>query len=432
MNTGLHPSVAVLREGFERLRYVLPRRTIGKAKWIGMPVALFGLADLAFSTLWMYLVIRMGFQVPGGIRWAPIVLGLFGLPFAFVGLGLFAAGIGILFNGFHTELVVTTKHLTVVERFGFLRWTARCRLGDIRRFVLKKGVEPWTSELRSFYLMFRDLPLLVAETTRGRTLWIAPGYDSELLRSLARALAEAVEACGEDFVRGVEQGTQRVILDGAASESPEQPPLSKPPKSRIIFQKLADGLAISVPPAGLLKGTHGLFVFGVLWTVFALTIVPAVLRSATSSPHKPGVQPGLWVLFSIFLLAGVLVLLVSINIGRRRVLIVVGRDSLGYRLIAPFGRREEIVKFPDIVSIAVGPSGIKVNNRPIPELQITLKNGKKKLGLLSQCSEEELEWLAEVLRRAVSSGGDGSPTRMAQGPQARGAAPRSATRPGPE
>jgi hypothetical protein len=48
----------------------------------------------------------------------------------------------------------------------------------------------------------------------------------------------------------------------------------------------------------------------------------------------------------------------------------------------------------------MGPSGMKVNNRDVMELQVMLTSGKK-LGLLSQRTDDELAWMASLLRIGI-------------------------------
>jgi hypothetical protein len=48
----------------------------------------------------------------------------------------------------------------------------------------------------------------------------------------------------------------------------------------------------------------------------------------------------------------------------------------------------------------LGRSGMEVNDKPVMELQIVCKDGKK-VGFLSQRNEGELLWIAAVLRQAL-------------------------------
>ena len=54
----------------------------------------------------------------------------------------------------------------------------------------------------------------------------------------------------------------------------------------------------------------------------------------------------------------------------------------------------------EIADIRAGPSGMEVNNRPVLELQVHPRSGKK-AGFLAGRDEAELRWMATRLRRAL-------------------------------
>jgi hypothetical protein len=60
----------------------------------------------------------------------------------------------------------------------------------------------------------------------------------------------------------------------------------------------------------------------------------------------------------------------------------------------------EVRQREDIADIRAGPSGREVNDRPVLELQVHPRKGKK-VGLLAGRNEEELRWMAAQLRRAL-------------------------------
>jgi len=55
----------------------------------------------------------------------------------------------------------------------------------------------------------------------------------------------------------------------------------------------------------------------------------------------------------------------------------------------------------EVMAVRMGPSGMEVNDRAVMELQIRRANGNK-LGVLSQRREDELQWLAAILRQALN------------------------------
>lgn len=55
----------------------------------------------------------------------------------------------------------------------------------------------------------------------------------------------------------------------------------------------------------------------------------------------------------------------------------------------------------EVAAVRMGPSGMEVNEKPVMELQIQSWVGKK-VGVLSQRREDELQWLAAILRQALN------------------------------
>jgi hypothetical protein len=57
----------------------------------------------------------------------------------------------------------------------------------------------------------------------------------------------------------------------------------------------------------------------------------------------------------------------------------------------------------EIKTVRVGPSGMEVNDVPVPELQIH-GHQDKLFGLLAGRDKQELTWMATVLRQAIKQG----------------------------
>jgi hypothetical protein len=74
---------------------------------------------------------------------------------------------------------------------------------------------------------------------------------------------------------------------------------------------------------------------------------------------------------------------------------------VGIRRIGPFGTKERLLPRAELAAICIGPSGMAVNDRPVMELQFHLHAPKKRVGCLSQLTDEELRWLAYELRRRL-------------------------------
>lgn len=71
--------------------------------------------------------------------------------------------------------------------------------------------------------------------------------------------------------------------------------------------------------------------------------------------------------------------------------------------MAPAYPHELLRPLADVLAASLSLSGIEVNDRPVMEIQIIPKSGKK-IGLLSNRSSEEKAWLAYVLRQTLKAG----------------------------
>jgi hypothetical protein len=187
-------------------------------------------------------------------------------------------------------------------------------------------------------------------------------------------------------------------FDDDFDDEAEDIPPSKPADSKIIIERFPDGLTIQIPPAGLWRGTHGLFLMSLIWNGFMLvitTVMIGVLLDGNANKDKPG-----WALFaflSLFWLAGIGIFLGALNMGRRRAAIAVTGGTLMIIQTGIFGSKQREWPPGDVGAIRTGPSGMTVNDRPVLELQI-FGGGASKFGLLAGRRDDELYWLAYELR----------------------------------
>ncbi|SPE55157.1 exported hypothetical protein [Verrucomicrobia bacterium] len=104
---------------------------------------------------------------------------------------------------------------------------------------------------------------------------------------------------------------------------------------------------------------------------------------------------------SLFWLIGLGMLAGAAHMGLRRATLSAGGDGLRVEQHGLFGARIREWRRGDITALRSGPSGMKVNEVPVMELQVYFVASKKKVGLLAGRPDAELRWLAAELRRAL-------------------------------
>jgi len=144
-----------------------------------------------------------------------------------------------------------------------------------------------------------------------------------------------------------------------------------------------------------------LFVFALIWNGFVGLITAAMLADLLFGNAKE--RSIVWfvpAILSIFWVAGIGILLGSLNMGRRRAAIAVTGGTLMVIQTGLFGSKQRDWDPGDVATVRAGPSGMAVNDKPVLELQI-FDGGASKIGMLSGRSDEELRWLAAELRAAL-------------------------------
>lgn len=193
------------------------------------------------------------------------------------------------------------------------------------------------------------------------------------------------------------------VPDPEDGSEAHEPPF--PPSSPIVCERDRRGVAMEVPPKGLLAGSRGLFVFAALWLVIAIPATVVVAAGLVSQVWQGDESGGGWpavlaVLgFGAFFAAlGVAMLVMAISMGRRSYQILLSADGLVLRVRGLRGDTVHHFPLAEIDRIIAAPSGMKVNDRPLYEVQIfRAGQARKALGMLVNCQDAEVQWVAHVL-----------------------------------
>lgn len=421
-------------------RFTLPRRDLKAGRLIGLAAAGMGLFITGFMVLWMYGPISSGiggWQSGGlgqnGFNLLSIGFGLLGLFGLIPGLGLLIGGLALASGRSRTIIEFDDMRICSIERVGPLRWTFRRTIDDIERVNVVdtvSGAHPnddddpdnagyddgETVAVDATHPMRRRRvgrhhgkrspfgAILVHARRAKRPLVLAAGYPNDLVEQLALDLHERL---GRDIpmtlpaaARSESEIASSSARDPDALVSLEpagKPPRPQPTDSDAKVERRPGELTIEIPPAGLRRGSKGLFFFAIVWNAF-ITIFSAIWIPVWFSQSWPDKLVGLFVL--PFIAIGIAMAVAVVNMGKRRTIIDVIGGALLISRKSIFGVKQYQHDRSEIESIDVGPSGMSVNDVPIRELQINLKAGGH-TGILSERRDSELKWIASELRAAL-------------------------------
>jgi len=388
-------------------RYRLPRRRMGM---IALLPFLGGIAILAFMVVW-----TRGFV--GGC------VGLFGPAGMLAGLvaapGFFAAccaiAIGPAMVAGRSEIEVSAGELRLTERLGPFRYRWKANTADLLRLTITKGL---TSDEATGpnAAAFLDLGAIRVERATGKPLWGAMAYPFALLRPLADTLAVECATEAHSFDNRDAPPAAKVIavveeqpeLDDALAPGLRCPHVpSQPAGSKVTLEEVPGGVALLVPPAGVIRGSSGLFFFAITWlgfmTIFTFLFGFAFLNGAAQNIQSIWEIVGVVAFMGAFWSIGIGLMLTALNLGRRQAALAVANGRLMIVQTSLFGTKKREWACENLRRIGIGPSGMSVNDVPVLELQIHPHN-EKKHGMLAGRETQELAWIATVLRDAGKVG----------------------------
>lgn len=380
------------------VRYKLPPRDLGRARWAGLIPIIFGIFILASAAHW---IISAALSIPGPngqIRWFGILFILFGLSFCVAGFASIGMGFAIMFG--RSEIEVTRRTIRAIERVGPLYWSQKRSIENINRLLVIDTTGKSNSTPKGSIPI--GLKVIQAEFTKGKQIWMAIGYPLSLLATLANDISLKIETYGykapvdipidkDNDEEEVERNTKRRIAE----------PLERPSGSKVQLKRTDTGLTLTIPPAGLWRGSKGMFGMAVSWCVFMTVFSGFTVIGPLIGATKP--NPSIWI-FAIFCVGfwaiGIGLMLGAINMGRRRAIIDIVDDVILINRQNLFGFKQHEWNREQLKDIRIGRSGMSVNNKSVMELQFHPNKGEK-LGLFSGRDEEELNWMADVLARQL-------------------------------
>ncbi len=160
------------------VRYVLPRRQLGSARYAGIVLIAFGFSATGFMIAWMSGAVGTGPSGDDPMRWFEIGFALMGLPGLLVGLALILVGLIVLLNLTNSEIELRAGKLCAIERFGPFRWTLRRSVGSIKQLVVDWALRSQPEHgSESGTPLDTKLAAIIARGERTRPMILAPGYE---------------------------------------------------------------------------------------------------------------------------------------------------------------------------------------------------------------------------------------------------------------
>lgn len=370
------------------VRFDFPVRKLGWARLLG-----FFLIGFAVLFVWMpgHTAWEFSQKLLHGNRDAgTIIFTFFPLLFVIAGCVPLAIGLAILFGRCRVEW--RDGQLRSTELVGPLRWTRRLPRKPLRKLEVAAATSSSSNAPPRTLENFSGIAALYEDGSRKV---VALGYPRDWMMAVAQELSSYVQA------GSVASEPVKMELVETAAQPDEDDGLlpEQPAGSRIFLEQRGAGIRLVVPPAGIWKGSKGLFFFSLLWCGF---MVLFTALSAFGKSKSSGSLPlPVFLFIAGFWLIGFGMLAGAVHMGRRRA--ELSADSTGLRIETQglFGAKQREWTRGDIAAIRADASGMTVNDRPVIELQIHPAMGKK-AGFLAGRDEDELRWIAAQLRRALN------------------------------
>ncbi len=377
------------------LHLILPARKMGCFNVVGIILLVMSAISLFICFEFSYDSLRDFFtkEDDGFGKYFGLVFGIMGLIPGFVGLGLGLLGISIFIFKSYVRITVGDAFIKAREQLGPFHKSWLIKRDNLKSLQVMSAFSVTDKQAQKTTTSHFGI---IARGKDGKDMRFAPGYSKELLERVVVTLSHETDA---ELLDTLIETPESLAANESASNPQDLPLPEQPSGSKIEWEDRPDGLAIRIPPAGLKKGSKGLWAFAIIWNAFVGLIYVGLAYAAIVNKDDEAWTGMLAML--IFLAVGVGILLGALNMGRRSADILLMNSMLTIKRKGIFGEKVKEFEIADIKKIADGPSGMEVNNKPVYELQVFNKENTKLIGLLSQIEDKELKWLAALLDRKL-------------------------------
>jgi hypothetical protein len=266
--------------------------------------------------------------------------------------------------------ITITSDLFAIEYHGFWRFTAS---GWPRTEIAGVRVTPTDSTTNN-----RPDRQLTLTPRDGRPSNFLRGREVAELESLAAQICDRLEL-------------PYTPLGGPLGNA------KKPATSACTLHQEQDGaLTLSVPSAGLWRGSLSLFPIGVAYAIWVPIFTAIVFVAAPAARAVPF----FWIAVTCNFLIALFVIEIGVYLGTRRAELAVAGNRLLVVHTSSRGVERHEWQRDELAAIYVGASKASSNGKPLMQLHIVPRGGKK-FSCFAGRDEQELAWIATVLRDAL-------------------------------
>ena len=386
-----------------QLTLTLPKRNFKFLRIVGLVVMAVSSIPLFISYQFIAEPLQRFLEEEGSSRYFDLIFAIAGLIPASMGLLLFLLGFCLIFFKSQCRISIGEEKLSSREHLGPFRKTWSVPKHAIKSLqLIHAGSMTSNTNKQTSNTLYAIIAHVhgAQQSSTVKDMRFAPAYPLGMLQQITERISTEYRIPIEDGILAEAADSDPAQSASASTAAAEIVIPDQPSTSRIEFEDRPEGLAVRVPPKGLIKGSKGLIFFAVFWNLFVAAFYAMLIYAYFVEGDSEALAGMAFML--IFAAVGVGVGLAAINMGKRKADILVMRGGLTIKRSGVFGEKVLDYDLNAVERIICGPSGMSVNDVPVQELQIW-NTEKKTLGLLSQLDNDELKWLAALLDRKLKS-----------------------------